>query len=125
MTETESYTAVVDRFEGDDAILVAERRDDVVDADADRGDAVADSSDSGPPDADRDDADRDGGLVEFVVPRAILPADARHPDAVLELTVEADAVTVVYRPDETGDRRERARERFERLARRPPRDPPD
>lgn len=86
-TDREAYTAVVDRFEDEEAVLVVERGDDP---------------------------------EELPVPTALLPADARRADAVLRLTVEADALRVDYLPEETDARRERARDRFEKLARRPP-----
>lgn len=46
-----------------------------------------------------------------------LPADARHEDAVLEVVVDdGDLASGRYLPEETARRRERAQDRFDRLA---------
>lgn len=87
--DTVDLTAVLDRFEGDLAVLVLEAG----------GETVG----------------------EKVVDRAALPEDARHADAVLELTLEVgDIVAVAYDADETEERGETAQSRFDRLSRRPP-----
>lgn len=59
---------------------------------------------------------------EIVIDRSKLPADAAHPDAVLEITLTGDGeVTAIeYDPEESTDRKERAQSRFDRLAERPP-----
>ncbi len=88
MSDRETYTAVLDRFEDDLAVFVVEL---------------------------------DDGLDELVVDADDLPSDARRQDAVVEVTFEdGDAVDFTYRAEETERRSESARERFERLARRPP-----
>jgi hypothetical protein len=87
--DTVDLTAVLDRFEGDLAVLVLEAG----------GETVG----------------------EKVVDRAALPEDARHADAVLELTLAVgDVVAVAYDADETEERGEAAQSRFDRLSRRPP-----
>ncbi len=89
MTADGGYVAVVDRFEGDHAVLLLEDGDEVV------GDVA--------------------------VPRERLPEPARHQDAVLEVVVQGGRLAdATYRPEETERRRESARERFDRLSRRPP-----
>lgn len=83
-----TYTAVVDRIEGEDAVLE-------VDGDDDRW--------------------------ELVVERDELPTDGRHADAILEVRVEDEQlVEAIYQPEETGRRRQRSQDRFDRLSRRPP-----
>lgn len=83
------YVAVVDRFEGDRAVLLLEDGDEVVD--------------------------------DVAVARDRLPEEGRHQDAVLAVVVQGGRLAdVEYRPDETERRAESARERFDRLARRPP-----
>lgn len=83
------YVAVVDRFEGDLAVLLLEDGDEVVD--------------------------------DVAVGRDRLPEQGRHQDAVLAVVVQDGRLAdVEYRPDETERRAESARERFDRLARRPP-----
>lgn len=88
MSDRETYTAVLDRFEGELAVLVVELGDD---------------------------------LDELVVDADELPEEARRQDAVVDVTFEdGDAVDITYRAEETERRAESARERFQRLARRPP-----
>lgn len=88
MTPDGRYTAVLDRFEGEVAVLLLEADGETVD-------------------------DRD-------VPRADLPSEGRHVDAVFEIQVENDdIVDVDYAEDETERRHESVRRRFDRLARRP------
>lgn len=78
-------TAVVDRFEGDTAVLLVEARGDVV--------------------------------ARRLVRREALPRAARHQDAVVTVTVVADAVAAItYQPVETVRRSREARRRFERLS---------
>lgn len=89
MSTDEEYTAVIDRFEGDLAVLLLER---------------------------------DGETVgDVAVPRAELPPDARHQDAVLRVTVEDGEVQqATYEAEETAERKERAQSRVDRLSQRPP-----
>jgi len=63
-------------------------------------------------------------IDEVVLDRAELPADAAHPDAILEVTLtdEGEVTSIVYDPSETADRKEQAQSRFDRLAERPPSD---
>lgn len=89
--DTVELTAVVDRFEGDLAVLVLEAGDETV--------------------------------GQKVLPREQLPESARHQDAVLHVElVVTDVVDVEYQQSETVDRAESARDRFDRLSRRPPSD---
>lgn len=90
-----TYTAVVDEFEESAARLELQPQ---------------------PP-------DDDGTLYELVVDRSQLPADGRAVGAVLEVAVvDEEPVSMAYDPDETQRRRETARERFDRLSRRPSED---
>lgn len=68
--------------------------------------------------------EEDGDVVDEVVcDREELPAEAAHVDAVLAVTLTDGEVTeLLYEPDETADRKERAQSRFDRLAERPPDD---
>lgn len=89
MTTDGEYTAVIDRFEGDLAVLLLERNSETVD--------------------------------DVAVPRAELPPDARHQDAVLRVTVEDGEVQqATYEAEETDKRKDRAQSRFDRLSQRPP-----
>lgn len=89
MVANGEYVAVVDRFEGDRAVLLLEDGDEVA------GDVA--------------------------VPRERLPEPARNQDAVLEVVVQGGRLAdATYRPGETERRRESARDRFDRLSRRPP-----
>ncbi|WP_232702481.1 DUF3006 domain-containing protein [Halobacterium wangiae] len=96
---TDTYTAVLDRFEATEdgeelAVLLVEAEGDVVD--------------------------------EVVVDRERLPAEGRHENAVFAVTVDDDELAeIVYRPDETEARTEAAQSRFDRLSRRPPSDEDD
>jgi hypothetical protein len=84
------HTAVLDRFEGDLAVLEVTAGDE---------------------------------QYELVVDEAELPADARHPDAVLEVTVCDGALEdAVYDADASAERSEKAQRRFDRLSKRLPRD---
>lgn len=70
--------------------------------------------------------EEDGDVCEeFHLDPGRLPEEGRHEGAVCRFELEGGAVIdVTYRSAETGDRRERARRRFDRLSRRPdePRD---
>lgn len=89
MVEDGRYTAVLDRFEDDLAVLLLEDGDEVVD--------------------------------DLVVDRERLPSPARHQDAVLTVVVrDGDLADATYDPETTERRSERARDRFDRLSRRPP-----
>ena len=82
------YTAVIDRFEGDQAVLLVEDGGELVD--------------------------------ELVVREGRLPADARHQDAILDVTMQnGNLVSAHYDSDETERRGSEAQDRFDRLARRP------
>lgn len=60
---------------------------------------------------------------DAVVDATALPADGRHVDALLSVTVEdGRMVDAAYRPDATESRREAAQDRFDSLSRRPPSD---
>jgi hypothetical protein len=60
-------------------------------------------------------------LYEVVVDEETLPADGRHSDAVLEITVrDGDVVAVVHDAEATDERQERAQDRFDNLSKRPP-----
>ena len=53
----------------------------------------------------------------------VLPADARHADAVLSVTVSGGHVDdAAYRPERTASREEAAQDRFDSISRRPPSD---
>lgn len=63
----------------------------------------------------------DDDLYEVVVDEETLPADGRHSDAVLEITVrDGDVVAVVHDAEATDERQERAQDRFDNLSKRPP-----
>lgn len=68
--------------------------------------------------------ERDGAEVgDAVVDSAALPADGRHADALLSVTVEdGRLVEADYRPEQTDTRKDAAQDRFDRLSRRPPSD---
>lgn len=69
------------------------------------------------------EVETDGGVDELVVEAATLPAAARQADAVLTVElVDGGLVEATYDPVATADRRETARERFDRLSSRPPSD---
>jgi hypothetical protein len=58
-----------------------------------------------------------------VVDASVLPADARHADAILAVTVrDADLVDADYQPQRTKARKEAAQDRFDRRSERPPAD---
>ncbi|RBI60427.1 DUF3006 domain-containing protein [halophilic archaeon] len=64
----------------------------------------------------------DGEVVdEIVLEHDEIPAEAAHPDAVLEVTLTDGEVTdLSYDTAETADRKNRAQSRFDQLAERPP-----
>lgn len=52
-----------------------------------------------------------------------LPAEARHADAILTVTITDTEITRLnYEPDRTEDRNQAAQDRFDRLSSRPARD---
>lgn len=52
-----------------------------------------------------------------------LPADARHPDAILTVEItDSEFSQLRYEPDRTEARKQTAQDRFDRLSSRPPRD---
>ncbi|EMA55770.1 DUF3006 domain-containing protein, partial [Halococcus salifodinae] len=84
------YTAVVDRFEDDLAVLLLEREGE--------GETVDD----------------------ILLPKTELPESGRHQDAVLYVSVEDGEVRdATYKAGETDQRAERAQSRFDRLSQRP------
>jgi len=92
--DSRQLTGVIDRFEGDLAVVLLEAGGDVVD--------------------------------EVTIERDDLPENAAHENAVLSVTLAGDDVLDVSYDDEETTRRTRdARERFDRLAERPPRDEDD
>ena len=88
---SETCTAVLDRFEDDQAVLLLEGDDELVD--------------------------------ELVVEVTDLPEEAQHQNAVLTVTRDdTEGIEFTYEPGETESRIERAKRRFDHLARRPPHD---
>lgn len=84
-----TYTAVLDRYEDDLAVLVVE------------------------------DEEQERDIAERLVERAALPEDARAVDTVLKIEFVDDTPTeIVAHPQETNDRAERTQSRFDRLSRR-------
>lgn len=84
-----TYTAVIDEFEGSLARLELE-------------------------------SEASGDLYELVVEREELPEEGRESGAVLAVEVlDGALVEAEYESEETQRRRERARDRFDRLSRRP------
>lgn len=85
-----TYLGVLDRFEGERAVLVLERGGEDVD--------------------------------DLVVDRTRLPREGRHQDAVFRVELaDGEPTRLEYRPGLTRKRRRDAQQRFDRLARRPPR----
>lgn len=65
----------------------------------------------------------DDEVFNLVLGEEELPADAQHPDAVLEVVLEdEELVDAVYDEAKTEERSDRAQSRFNRLSSRPPRD---
>jgi hypothetical protein len=61
-----------------------------------------------------------GDLYEFVVETEALPEDGRETGAVLAVEiVDEELLEAEYDSEETNRRRERARDRFDRLSKRP------
>ena len=84
-----AYTAVLDRYEDDVAVLVVE------------------------------DEEREHDIAERLVERTALPEDARAVDTVVEVTfVDGEPAEVDARPAETSDRAESAQSPVARLSRR-------
>ncbi|WP_267643491.1 DUF3006 domain-containing protein [Haloarchaeobius amylolyticus] len=84
MTE-KTYTAVLDRFEEEEAVLLCEEGGEVVE--------------------------------ELVIPKAFLPVEGRHQDAIFTLRVGEDDQTVLaYQPVETEERKKKAQSRFDSLS---------
>jgi hypothetical protein len=64
-----------------------------------------------------------GELYELVVESDTLPEDGRETGAVLAVeVVDGELLEAEYDPEETERRRERARDRFDRLSKRPDED---
>lgn len=98
-----TYRAVVDRIEDGLVALELSADDETTDADEAR--------------------ERRSQKWELLVPPEDLPVAARQADAVLTVTVaDGSLSSVSHDPDATDERAETARERFERLSRRPPGD---
>lgn len=66
--------------------------------------------------------EQDGEEVgDAVLEASVLPAEGRHADAILSVTVEdSTPVEWTYEPETTEARQEKAQDRFDRLAQRPP-----
>lgn len=105
-----TYTAVVDRIE--DGLATLELT------------PVADECGRDRPVADESGTDRE--RYSLVVCEEHLPADGRHADAVLAVTLADEALEeATYDPGETGARAGAAQDRFDRLSDRPPSDDQD
>lgn len=68
--------------------------------------------------------ERDGDEVgNAVLEASRLPADARHADAILSVTLGDGTIeSASYDPERTATRAEAAQDRFDRLSKRPPAD---
>lgn len=68
--------------------------------------------------------ERDGEEAgNALVKASRLPADARHADAVLSVTLDDGQIaSASYDPEQTATRGEAAQDRFDRLSKRPPSD---
>lgn len=108
-----TYRAVVDRVEDGLAALELTADDEATDDD---GEAADDET------TDPDEArERRSQKWKLLVPPENLPVAARQADAVLTVTVaDGSLSSASHDPDATDERAETARERFERLSRRPP-----
>ncbi len=64
----------------------------------------------------------DGDVIdELVLDREEIPAEAAHPDVVLEvIPTDGEVTDLVYDASKTTERKEQAQSRFDRLAERPP-----
>ena len=71
--------------------------------------------------------ERDGEEVgNAVLDASRLPADGRHADAVLSVTLSGGRIeSASYEPERTDARAEAAQDRFDRLSKRPPSDDDD
>jgi hypothetical protein len=68
-------------------------------------------------------SDEAGERYNLVVGEEELPADARHADATLQVTLSDDElIDTMYQPAETEARKQDAQDRFDRLSSRAPRD---
>lgn len=64
-----------------------------------------------------------GERYNLVVAEEKLPSDARHADAVLQVTLnDEELADTTYQPDETETRKQDAQDRFDRISSRAPRD---
>jgi hypothetical protein len=68
--------------------------------------------------------ERDGEEVgNAVLEASRLPSDGQHADAILSVTLSEGRIeSASYKPEQTGDRKEAAQDRFDRLSKRPPSD---
>ena len=68
--------------------------------------------------------ERDGEEVaDAVLDATILPADTRHADAIVLVTIsDGELVEAAYDAEQTENRAEQAQSRFDRLSERPPSD---
>ena len=68
--------------------------------------------------------ERDGSTVDdIVLPRRQLPEDGRHVDALFTVEIEGDRLKqITYLPEETAARSEQAKDRFDSLSERPPKE---
>ena len=63
----------------------------------------------------------DDDLYELVADEENLPKGGRHSDAVFHVTVrDGDVIAATYDAEETNERQNRAKHRFDRLSKRPP-----
>lgn len=68
-------------------------------------------------------SDDDSERYSLVVDVDELPTDARHADAILQVTlVDEEFVDMTYQPADTATRRHTAQNRFDRLSSRAPQD---
>lgn len=68
-------------------------------------------------------SDDNGERYNLVVGEEELPSDARHADAVLQVTLDDEELAdTTYQPAETETRKKDAQDRFDRLSSRAPRD---
>ena len=88
---TEYFTGVIDRFEGDLAVILLEADGEVVD--------------------------------EKVLERDEFPDDGAHADAILDVElIDGEITDLSYDREKTVQRKDRAQSRFDRLAKRLPKD---
>jgi len=67
-------------------------------------------------------SDADGNRYSLGIAEDELPTQARHADAVLQVTVaEGELVDETYQPEETTTRKQETQDRFDRLSQRAPR----